>query len=127
MDSTIGSRISHLIEALGLNKSKFAAKIGISPASVSTICSGKNGVSGQTVKVICSVFDVSEKWLLDGEGEMFAKRSSYDDIADFVAVLSKKEPDDFQVRLISALARLSPEKWYMVEEIFDDIAQHREK
>lgn len=126
MDSTIGLRISRLIETLGLNKSKFAAKIGVAPASVSTICSGKNGVSGQTIKVICATFDVNEHWLLTGEGEMFAKRSNYDDIADFVADLSKKDPDDFQVRLISALARLSPEKWSVVEEIFDDLAKRHE-
>ena len=123
--NSIGERIAAVMDVLSMKQKDFAERIGVTPAAISAMCKGKNGASATTIKAICGTFDVNESWLLTGEGEMFSKKSAYDDIADFVADLSKKEPDDFQVRLISALARLSPEKWELVEEIFDDIANKR--
>lgn len=118
-----GERLLAVIKACGMSQKEFAGKIGVTPAAISAVCNGKNGASATTVKMICSTFEVSERWLVDGEGEMFEPKTSYDEIADFVADLSKKEPDDFQVRLMRGLARLSPEKWSLLEEIFKDVTE----
>lgn len=65
---TIGDRISSVVEGSGLKKTAFAAKIGISPPSLSTILSGKTNPSRQTVLSIAREFHVNHDWLVTGEG-----------------------------------------------------------
>lgn len=65
---TIGDRISCIVDRSQLKKSAFAAKIGISPASLSTILSGKTNPSRQTILSISREFHVNHDWLVTGEG-----------------------------------------------------------
>lgn len=72
----MNERIKELRRALKISQEKFGGRIKISGASVSKIESGENNPSEQTVSLILSEFNVSEKWLRNGEGDMFNPSSS---------------------------------------------------
>ena len=55
----------------------FAEQIGLSQTSLSMIEMGRNPLTDKNIKLICSTFNVNERWLRDGEGEMFAAPSPY--------------------------------------------------
>lgn len=67
----MGSRVKEVRKYLGLTGEKFGEAIGLKRNSLSQIETGKNKVTEQTIKTICHVFNVNEKWLRTGEGEMF--------------------------------------------------------
>ena len=66
-------RIKEIRLALKLTQKEFATKIGIQNSSFSEIENGKAKITERTIISICSVFNVNEKYLRDGQGDMFKK------------------------------------------------------
>ena len=114
----IADRINEIIKAKGLKKSEFAKRLGISPASVSTMCSGKSNPSGQTVTMICHEFGVSEAWLRTGEGEMFVPAPS-----DELDALAKRyNLSHGAYVLIEKIIKASPEQQQAILGMFQEVA-----
>ncbi|MCI5956136.1 MAG: helix-turn-helix domain-containing protein [Clostridiales bacterium] len=53
-----------------LTQVEFAKRIGISRTGVQKLISGENNPREQTIRAICSEFNVRRAWLETGEGEM---------------------------------------------------------
>lgn len=75
-----------------MNQEDFGKKISITKASVSRLESGINNPSEQTIKLICSEFNVNENWLLTGEGDPYITLKADKTIALSAALLSQKDP-----------------------------------
>ena len=108
-------RIKELRNTLGLTQQQFADRLGVSRNNIATY-ETRGGVSDSVISLICREFDVSEKWLRDGDGEMFIKKSRDHEIAAFVGEIMKGD-GDMRRRFISVLARLSMEEWELLEKI----------
>lgn len=67
----INKRIKELRQALGLSQPAFAQRISISNGYIAAIELGNRRVNDRIIKLVCSEFNVSERWLRTGEGEMF--------------------------------------------------------
>lgn len=67
----MNTRIKKLRKALDLTQQKFGERIDMKQNSVALIESGKRNVSDYAIRVICREFNVNEKWLRTGDGEMF--------------------------------------------------------
>lgn len=72
----MNERIKELRRTLKISQEKFGNRIRISGASVSKIESGENNPSEQTISLIVSEFNVSERWLREGTGDMFNESAS---------------------------------------------------
>lgn len=60
------------MEDVKMSQQDFAAKLGISPASLSSIFTGRTNPTNNHVQAIHKAFPyISVNWLLFGEGEMF--------------------------------------------------------
>lgn len=65
-------RIRQVMEYAKLSQQDFAAKLGISPASLSSIYTGRTNPTNNHVQAVHRAFpEVNINWLLFGEGEMF--------------------------------------------------------
>ncbi|MDO5696207.1 MAG: helix-turn-helix transcriptional regulator [Eubacteriales bacterium] len=73
----MNERIKQLRKTLKLSGAKFGEKIGLKQSAVSLIENGRNNATDQTITSICREFNVNERWLRTGEGEMF---NALDDI-----------------------------------------------
>jgi transcriptional regulator with XRE-family HTH domain len=87
MEQDEKGRVSELREALGLTKSKFAEKMGLTHSAISRIESGKNALTDQNINLICLTFKVNEAWLRAGSGSMF--RGEAPDEEELLAVFRK--------------------------------------
>ncbi len=124
---TISTRIMQVVESNGGNKSEFARRLNVTPAYISKLCKNADSVpSDRTINDICHEFNVNERWLRTGEGEMFVKLSRNDEISAFLGDILTGEPE-FCARLISALARLTPEQWKQLEGIADTLIAEMQK
>lgn len=121
--SKLNDRISLLIVTLNIKKTAFAERLNVSQAFVSQLCSGTKQPSDRTISDICREFNVSEKWLKSGEGEMFISLTKNQIITDFMGDLIIDEDESFKRRLIEALAKLNPEDWSVLERLAENITK----
>lgn len=123
---TLSERIGLVIQALGMRKTAFAEKLGVSQAFISRITTGVGRPSDRTISDICRLFNVSEIWLRTGEGEMFSKKSKEEEIGAFLGdVISGN--DDFKQAFIATLANLTDSEWQVLQNIvFSVAANHQE-
>lgn len=66
----MNTRIKELRNYLNLSQREFGNAIGLR-SSISEIENGKAPITERTIIAICSKFNVNEKWLKSGIGEMF--------------------------------------------------------
>lgn len=99
----MNERIKELRKALGLNQTDFGEKIGIKQGSVAGYESGVRTPLDSVILSMCREFNVSEKWLRTGEGEMFLPVPEEDEVASYVAELL--EPDNPFADLIVEIMR----------------------
>lgn len=64
-------RIRKLRRTLDLTQQSFGERIGIKRNTVANYETGRNEPVASVISLICREFNVSEKWLRTGEGEMF--------------------------------------------------------
>lgn len=119
---TIGERVKTLRKELGLTLEKFANPIGIHRGSLSAIENDKSGVSDRTLLAICREYGVSEKWLRDGEGEMFVPVTRNEKIARFAGELMKEETPEFRRQIVEILADLNDEQWDALADFAEKLA-----
>jgi len=65
-------RIRAIRKALKLNQVEFAGRLGMKSTALSMIEVGENPLTEKNIRLICMTFNVNEKWLRTGKGEMFA-------------------------------------------------------
>lgn len=123
----IGSRIAQVISAVGMTKTKFAQELSLQQPFVSLLCAGKKNPSDRTIKDICRVFGVSESWLRTGNGEMFSPLNRDVRLAEFFGDVLRGETPDFRRRFLSALSKLGPDEWVLLEKIITTMTEEIKK
>ena len=118
----MNERIKAIRNAVGKSQTDFAKELSVSRSAICKMESGENYPSEQTIKLICSEFNVNEEWLRTGSGEMFIPVSKSDLIADMMSDVLKCNEYAFKRRLISALARLDDDGWNNLERLIDMIS-----
>lgn len=116
----MNSRIKQVRNALGLSQDEFGKKLGVTRGAITNIELNKVEPKPLFVSLICQTFNVSDRWLRTGEGEMFVKLSPEDEIAAFMGDVLKDEPDNFRRQFIAALARMDDSGWAVLEKFIND-------
>ena len=65
------NRLRAVRKALRLSQKCFAEQIGLNQNSLSMIEKNHTPVTEKNIKLVCATFNVSERWLRAGQGEMF--------------------------------------------------------
>ena len=122
----MNDRIRLIRKDAGETLEVFGKKIGISAAAVSQIEKGKNGVSEQTIKVICHLYNIDENWLRTGEGTMHGDKSKIDEIADITAALYGMEQKSLQYKLTKLFAMATPKQMEVFNDFLDQLLSDAE-
>ncbi|GHV78005.1 hypothetical protein AGMMS49942_28260 [Spirochaetia bacterium] len=95
---------------LGINQDEFARQIGLTQAALSRIEVGKSKLTEQNIKLICVTFNVNDRWLRTGEGEMFGSPSPYEkELLELYRQLPE-ETQDFILDMVRTLLKKHTEK-----------------
>ena len=121
----LNDRIKAIRNAVGKSQTDFAKELSVSRSAICKMESGENYPSEQTIKLICSEFNVNEEWLRTGNGEMFQPITKNDEISKLFGEVLKENNDDFKRRLISALAKLDDVGWEKLENLIDNISKKK--
>lgn len=100
-------QLKEVRKALGFNQTDFAKYLGITQTAYSMIESGHRPLAEKYIKVICSIFNVSERWFLTGEGNMFLS-SPYE--KEFTEIFSHLAPETQEYLLLMAKELLNTQQ-----------------
>lgn len=112
-------RIRELRKALNLNQTDFGNRIGIKQGSVAGYESGARVPLDSVILSICREFNVSERWLRTGEGEMFNDLDRENQLMMWLGRVAGSEDNDFKKKLLYILMNLTETQW----ETFEDFAK----
>lgn len=111
---TLGERLKQLRKTQKMSQVEFGSRIGVSGATISTSESCKTSPDEQTIRAICSEFNVNRTWLETGEGEMYVSRPLLPELVDVL----RKYPA-LKALMESAASLMTPADW----EALNDFAQ----
>lgn len=85
----MNSQINKLRKALKLSQEEFGSKLGVGKSAISYLESGRSNLTEQMALLICKEFNVNEKWLRTGDGEMFEQLTDQQKVMKYTAMLLK--------------------------------------
>lgn len=124
---TIGERIKEVRKNEKLTQQEFADRLNLKRNTVGSYEVNVVVPSDRTIKDICDKFGIREEWLRNGEGEMFVQDTQSEQVAAFLADLTKDDSDTFKKRFVEMLAGLSPTDWELLERMAEKLTQKKEE
>lgn len=118
----MNNRIREIRQDHGLSMKAFGDRLGISSAAVSKVETGINTPSEQTIRAICSEFNVNRDWLVDGIGEMRASRPL---IPELMRVL--RTYPALQAALEHVVDVMGPEEWDALNKVVEKVIEQKNK
>lgn len=83
----MNEQLKELRKILDLTLDEFGARIGVTKATVSRWEKGERSISEQTIKLICSEFNINEEWLRTGKGNREKEVPSSEEVESYVKEL----------------------------------------
>ena len=117
-------RLKKLRKNLELTQQAFADKIGMKQNTIAQYEMGRTTPSDAIVFSICREFGVNEKWLRNGEGEMFIKSTPYDKAYNrFGYIMENSSPSKKAALsiLLELLYSVPDDQWDMIMEQYNEI------
>ena len=123
----MNERIKLIRKKAKLNQEEFGSRLEITKSSVSRIEAGINNPSDQTIKLICSEFDINEDWLRTGNG---GEENMY--IPEDVRYLKNvgkigSEQNEFKKFYLNMLMNLPDEYWNYIYNEFKKFEENKKK
>jgi transcriptional regulator with XRE-family HTH domain len=84
-------RLTLVRKKLKMNQTDFARQIGLTQTTLSMIEVGMASFTDKNIKLISATFNVNERWLRTGVGEMFGSSSPY--LKELIDIFERLSPD----------------------------------
>lgn len=112
-----GERIKKLRKHFDLTQQKFGERLGIKGNTVAQYELGRNEPIDAVLSLICKEFNVNEKWLRTGNGEMFIEFDKENQLMIWALNILKDDFDSFKKRFFKMLMELDESDWETLEKI----------
>lgn len=120
----MNERVKMIRKSLSLSQEAFGAKLGVTGPGISKIESGDRNLTKQMMLSIIREFNVNEKWLRNGTGEMFAEVSSYEKAYNHFGYIMENAAPSKKAALsvlLEMLYNVSDEQWELLMKQFEEI------
>lgn len=129
--NNLKDRIKQLRSALGLTQEKFAERLGVKRNTIATYEIGRNEPIDAVVSLMCKEFNVNEKWLRTGEGEMFLPVLEEDEVAAYVSELLEDNGENPLYIIIKEImhtySELSPKSQEVIRDASAKLLENLQK
>lgn len=98
----MNERIRFIREDKGLSRAAFGQRIGVSGDVINNLERGRVDIKEHIVKLICSEFNVNEKWLREGIEPMFTESTTFS-LDEFV---KKQGASELELKILKAYFEL---------------------
>lgn len=120
LEKEIGLRVKAVRKHYGLSQTMFGHQISLSRTHIAQVETGTGVLSDKAISLLCRVFQVNKRWLLTGNGDMFAIANKKEAITSLFSDVLQNE--SFKYNIISGLALLDDQDWKELERIVNKVA-----
>ena len=129
---TQGERVKMVRDKAQLTMEQFGNRIGgVSKSTISNIENDNRNLTEHILKSICREFDVNEKWLKSGEGDMPRKLSEEEEVAALVSDLLEDGRDNpffgIILEIVQTYNELSPASQKVLQEASKKLVENLSK
>lgn len=129
---TQGERVKMVRDKAQLTMEQFGNRIGgVSKSTISNIENDNRNLTEHMLKSICREFDVNEKWLKTGEGDMPRKLSEEEEVAALVSDLLEDGRDNpffgIILEIVQTYNELSPASQKVLQEASKKLVENLSK
>jgi len=110
----MNERIKELRKRLNLTQQEFADRLSIKRGAVANYEVGRNTPSDSVIALICREFNVSERWLREGEGDMFLPQDDADELMALAGRFLGSNPTETQLRFARAVFTMTPQELELI-------------
>ena len=110
----MNERIKELRKRLNLTQQEFADRLSIKRGAVANYEVGRNTPSDSVIALICREFNISERWLREGEGEMFLPQDDADELMALAGRFLGSNPTETQMRFARAVFTMTPQELELI-------------
>jgi transcriptional regulator with XRE-family HTH domain len=121
------TRITLLRKELNLSQTAFGERLGLSRGVIKNIDEHNAPVKPLLLQQICKEYNVNREWLETGEGEMFNPVDLDVELAGYFGSVLADEQGSFRKDFLTALSKLPPEGWELLEEFIENLIRARQK
>ena len=111
----VKERIKELRKYLGLTQQKFADRLGLKRQTIAAYEIGNIEPSDSTILLICKEFEINEKWLRTGTGEMKLPINEDDRYSHNLSKLAMTD-NEIIIRWVNTIAETNPDALKEIEE-----------
>lgn len=119
---TLKDRIKKIRKNVGLTQLEFGKLIGVKGNTITNYENGLRNPTDAVVLSICREFNINEKWLRTGNGEMNSPINPDDRYASNVGKLQRTDNETI-IRWVNAIAETNPEVLKQIEEFMKKILE----
>lgn len=105
-------------EILGLSRVKFGAPIGMSDSEIKNVETGLTQLKETKIPLICGAYNVNEKWLRTGDGDVFLPKTRGQQIGDIAAAASAHDPEAARAYFTRLLGDMTDAEILLMYEIY---------
>lgn len=118
----MNQRVKELRKSLGMTLREFGKRLGVSDAAISRIEKGERNLTEQMTLSICREFNINEKWLRTGNGEM--RKLSGDKLSFYLGQINAGD-DEFIKDIIEVYMELDTTSKKALKEVADRMIKKR--
>ena len=119
-------RIKQIRKAFGLTQDEFAEKLKIKRSSIANYEAARNGPTDAVITLINREFGVSEEWLRNGTGEMFAPQTEDEELAKLVGDFLQDETPEFKKKLVTLIIKMDDDEIEKLQGYADFLLNKKE-
>ncbi len=120
----MNERLKLLRRHMDLTQQEFADKIGMKRNTIANYETNRNEPSNSVISLICKEFNVNEKWLRTGDGEMFLTLPPEDEYLRAATEISKSEDDEIIRKIIIEYWKLNPDGKKLLKDFIKNISKN---
>lgn len=128
---TLGERVKEVRKAQDMTLEEFGKRLSVTKVTMSNIERGNRSLTERMLKDICREFNINEKWLKTGEGDMTRKRTEEEEIAALVSDLLEDGRDNpfFEIilEIVQTYNELSPASQKVLQEASKKLVENLNK
>lgn len=118
----MNERLKLLRKKLGLTQSNFAECTGVSQSAIANYEAGSRLPNESVIMLICNTFNVNEKWLREGKGEIFKETP-----LDIEEITANTPASPREIKLVKRFFNLSHKERELFLSMLDYLLKDEEK
>ena len=128
---TLGERVKEVRKAQDMTLEEFGKRLSVTKVTMSNIERGNRSLTERMLKDICREFNINEKWLKTGEGDITRKRTEEEEIAALVSDLLEDGRDNpffgIILEIVQTYNELSPASQKVLQEASKKLVENLSK